>query len=217
MTPAMLKNFDCMNVLGELRMDEVVTIVSGLPRSGTSMMMRMLMLGGVPALTDGIRARDAYNPHGYFEFEQVKDPANYPRWMNQAQGCAVKLVSRLIPHLPSTHRYRIIFMHRAIEDVLSSQRKMALHYSGTDWQSKTLDELKRTYSSDIALCLRWARQRPNIDLLEVRYEEVLERPNRQIERLAHFLAPRPIDLHSMRAAIDHKLNNGCPAKEEHSA
>lgn len=213
----MLKNFDCMNVLGELRLDKVVTIVSGLPRSGTSMMMRMLMLGGLPPLTDGVRASDADNPHGYFEFEQVKDPATYPRWMDQAQGGAVKLVSRFIPHLPATHRYRIVFMHRAIDDVLRSQRKMALHYSGTDWQSQMLDELERSYCNDVDLCLRWARQRPNVDLLEVCYEDVLKRPCEQIERLARFLAPRTIDLDSMRSAIDHKLNHGRTAKDEHHA
>lgn len=209
----MLKNLSCMNVLGDVHPDDTVTIVSGLPRSGTSMMMRMLAAGGLQPLMDGVRASDADNPHGYFEYEPVKEATSYAAWMNQAAGRAVKLVSRFIPRLPATHRYRILFMHRAIGDVLRSQRKMALHYSGADWRGQTVVELEATYRDHVRQCLRWAAQRPNIELLEVNYEQVLAEPDVQLHRIAGFLAPRLLDLDAMNGAIDRKLNHGQTAEE----
>lgn len=204
----MLKNYSCMNVFGDVRPVDIVTVVSGLPRSGTSMMMRMLVCGGIEPLTDGVRARDADNPHGYFEYEPAKDSATYLRWMTQAEGRAVKLVSRLIPRLPATHRYRILFMHRSVADVLRSQRKMALHYSGVDWRGQTILQLERAYRDHVQQCLQWATQRPNIDLLEVNYEQVLAEPEAQLLRVVRFLDPRALDLDAMRRAIDPKLNHG---------
>lgn len=198
----MFKNHSCMNVLGAAQPDATVTVVSGLPRSGTSMMMRMLVSAGLEPLMDSVRASDADNPHGYFEYEPVKDAKTYAAWMNQAAGRVVKLVSRFIPRLPATHRYRILFMHRSLGDVLRSQRKMALHYSGTDWQGQTVRELELAYHDHIRQCLRWAAQRPNIDLLEVNYEQVLADPEAQLHRIASFLAPRRLDTDAMKGAID---------------
>ena len=107
--------------------DRAVTVVSGLPRSGTSMMMKMLEAGGMAPVTDGVRAADEDNPQGYFEFEAVKRLGkDEPGWLNQVGGRAVKIISRLLCELPPGHSYRVLFMHRDLDEVLSSQRQMLI-------------------------------------------------------------------------------------------
>ena len=103
---------------------DTVTIVSGLPRSGTSMMMRMLEAGGMEILTDEIRTADEDNPKGYYEFERVKQIEHDQAWLEDAKGKAVKMIVALLKHLPSGYFYKIIFMERKIEEVLASQREM---------------------------------------------------------------------------------------------
>src|SRR5450631_3290382 len=103
-----------------------VTIVSGMPRSGTSLMMRMLEAGGLPALTDGRRAADAHNPHGYFEDERARRLAQDSSWMGEAGGKAVKIVYRLLPNLPQHLDSRVVFMDRNLEEVFASQQDMLL-------------------------------------------------------------------------------------------
>ena len=77
-------------------MSEPITIVSGLPRSGTSMMMSMLQAGGMDLLTDNERKADIDNPRGYFEFERVKKVKEDPSWLKDTGGRAVKMVARLL-------------------------------------------------------------------------------------------------------------------------
>src|SRR5262245_57703089 len=101
-----------------------ITIVSGLPRSGTSLMMRMLEAGGMPVLVDNIRAADEDNPAGYYEFEPVKQTSADNAWVKLAVGKAVKVVYRLLYDLPAGFRYRVLFMQRDMAEVLASQRKM---------------------------------------------------------------------------------------------
>ena len=102
-----------------------VTIVSGLPRSGTSMMMQAIAAGGIPALTDGFRAADVDNPRGYYEFEPVKKTREDASWLDRAGGKVVKMVYRLLYDLPAEgYEYRVVFMRRDIREVLASQKKM---------------------------------------------------------------------------------------------
>ncbi|HZD55295.1 MAG TPA: hypothetical protein VE136_01120, partial [Anaerolineales bacterium] len=99
-----------------------MTIVSGLPRSGTSMMMKMLEAGGVPPLTDEIRTADRDNPKGYYEFERVKKmPDGDKAWMVEARGKSVKVISALLEHLPPQYDYKVIFMRRDMNEILASQ------------------------------------------------------------------------------------------------
>ena len=105
-------------------MDSEIVIVSGLPRSGTSLLMQMLESGGLGILTDNIRAADLDNPRGYFELEVVKTIKQDSSWLQQARGNAFKMVSLLLYDLPPGERYRIIFMDRDMDEVLLSQRKM---------------------------------------------------------------------------------------------
>src|SRR5262249_33021607 len=109
-----------------LRRGAPIVVVSGLPRSGTSMAMKMLDAGGVPTLTDGIRAADDSNPKGYFELERVKelDKNGDSAWLAGARGKAVKIISFLLTYVPESYDYQVIFMDRDIDEVLASQNKM---------------------------------------------------------------------------------------------
>src|SRR5262249_52395120 len=138
-----------------------VCIVSGLPRSGTSVMMQMLSAGGLPVLTDQIRAADDDNPRGYFEFERVKLIRQDKSWLDQASGKVVKMVHLLIPELPGDREYRIVFMRRRLEEVLASQRKM-LQRSGKVGASVPDAVLGRTFEQQIAQVMQWMSRQPNI-------------------------------------------------------
>src|SRR4051812_5175083 len=97
---------------------DFVTVVSGLPRSGTSMLMQMLGAGGMPLLTDALRAPDEDNPRGYFEFDEVRRTATNDHWVDDAVGMAVKVIHVLLPRLPPRHHYRVLFLHRDLGEVL---------------------------------------------------------------------------------------------------
>src|SRR5438270_5105425 len=105
-------------------MNSEIIIVSGLPRSGTSLMMQMLDQGGVEVLTDNIRTADTDNPRGYYEFEKVKKIKQDASWLPQTRGKAFKMVSQLLYDLPASEQYLIIFMERDLDEMLLSQEKM---------------------------------------------------------------------------------------------
>ena len=109
-----------------LRYGEPIVVVSGLPRSGTSMAMKMLEAAGLSMVVDGLREADEDNPKGYFELERVKDLANETdwSWLDSARGKAIKIISYLLKELPDTHNYKVIFMRRDLNEVLASQAKM---------------------------------------------------------------------------------------------
>lgn len=103
---------------------DLITIVSGLPRSGTSMMMSMLEAGGMDVLTDGIRGADEDNPRGYYEFERVKQIEHDKGWLSDARGKAVKMVAALLKYLPPEYQYQVVFVRRNMDEVLASQRRI---------------------------------------------------------------------------------------------
>src|SRR5438105_1498707 len=105
-------------------MSTEIIIVSGLPRSGTSLMMQMLASGGVEVVTDNLRSADTDNPRGYYEFEQVKKVKQDQSWLPSCRGKAFKMVALLLLELPPTEKYRVVFMDRDLEEVLTSQEKM---------------------------------------------------------------------------------------------
>src|SRR4029079_1243109 len=133
---------------------DFVTVVSGLPRSGTSLMMQMLAAGGLPPLTDSVRAPDESNPRGYLEFEPVKRLRTDQSWLEQARGHAVKIIHLLLREIPTDGRfaYRVIFLQRPLEEVLASQRVM-LEKQG----KKSADEkvLLGIYQSQLAQIQQW--------------------------------------------------------------
>jgi hypothetical protein len=163
-----------------------ITIVSGLPRSGTSMMMRMLEAGGIPVLIDNIRQPDEDNPAGYYEFEQVKQLRENTQWLQGARGKTVKMVYRLLYDLPSQFDYRVIFMRRNLDEVLASQQKM-LERKGKADGAVTDEEMSRLYRQQLDRFDSWIVTQPNFALLDVSYNEILRDPRQPVTQVVDFL------------------------------
>ena len=185
--------------------DDAIVVVSGLPRSGTSMAMRMLAAGGLAIVTDGIRAADEDNPNGYFEDERVKALAKAAEkaWVSEARGKALKVVSLLLQHLPTTERYQVVFLHRPLKEVLASQAKML---GRRKQESKTNDaEMTRVFESHLAKVKQLLSSSPQFSLLEISQGEVIKDPLGEAKRIQQFLG-RPLDVEKMAAAVDPKLH-----------
>ena len=168
---------------------ETVVVVTGLPRTGTSMMMQMLAAGGVPVLADEHRPADASNVRGYFEHEAAKGLAKDGSWVTDAKGQAVKLVAQLIPHLPRDQRYRMIMMHRPLEEVAASQGKM-LARLGKDGGRMTDEALRATFARQVAQVrglLLHLRAQGVLDVLDVKYQDALDDPAGVAARIAAFV------------------------------
>jgi hypothetical protein len=180
-----------------------VTVVSGMPRSGTSLMMRMLEAGGIPALTDARRQADRHNPHGYFEDERVSRLAEDSSWIVEARGKAVKVIYRLLPHLPVELEYRVVFMLRDLEEVFDSQQDMLLsRESAAVGQDRK--RMVRALSSDLARQRLWLAGQPNMRVLDVHYGGLVHEPESSAERISRFL-DGGMDINAMASAVDPKL------------
>lgn len=181
-----------------------ITIVSGLPRSGTSMMMKMLAAGGMEILEDNIRIPDQDNPKGYFEFERVKNlPDGDHEWLVDAEGKVVKIIAFFLPHLPDLYTYRIIFMHRPLTEILSSQKAML---SNRGKNPEELDEAAMTiiYEKHLRQVDDWFKTHPKVQRMDVQHHDLIFDPIPQIERINHFFQGG-LDTKSMQMAIDPNL------------
>jgi hypothetical protein len=164
-----------------------VVVVSGLPRSGTSMMMKVLEAGGLPVLVDGLRAADTDNPEGYYEFERVKElDKGDTAWVADAQGKVVKVISALLEYLPPDYQYRVIFMHRNIEEVLHSQRKMLTH-RGEDVEAVNDAEMADLFAKHLAKVKEWLRAQPNFAVLDIDYNAILKDPDSYVRTINQFI------------------------------
>ena len=182
-----------------------VVIVSGLPRSGTSMMMKMLTAAGLEIVTDNVRTADPDNPKGYFEYERVKelDKGTDKGWLQEHKGKVLKIISFLLKDLPDDCFYRVIFMRRDLEEVIASQNKM-LDRRGEP-RDETGDEkmiqLYRNHLRKVELILE---QRPNFELLDVSYRQVIEAPREQAARVTKFLGLK-VEPEQVASAVDQRL------------
>jgi tetratricopeptide (TPR) repeat protein len=169
----------------EIDPERIITVVSGLPRSGTSLMMQLLVAAGKSALTDGQRPPDEDNPLGYFEFEPATRLRRDQSWIPQARGKVVKIVAQLLPLLPRGEHYNIVYMDRNLFEVVASQRSMLerLHRSRKNLDEQTLAE---TFQAQTRRVFTQLRRRPGVRLLAVRYEEVITRSEASVSRLARF-------------------------------
>jgi hypothetical protein len=165
---------------------DFVTIVSGLPRSGTSMMMRMLDMGGMPALTDHVRAADEDNPLGYYEFEPVKRTKQDPSWLVGAAGKVVKMVHLLLLDLPDGYEYRVIFMRRRLEEVIASQDVM-LARKGKGGAGLPPERMIGLFQEQIDQVDTWTRARPHFRILHVSYNDLLSDPRPAVAQVNEFL------------------------------
>ena len=183
--------------------DLPITIVSGLPRSGTSVMMQMLHAGGVPAVTDQIRTPDDDNPRGYFEFERVKQIRTDKSWLPDARGKVVKMVHMLLLDLPPEYTYRVVFMRRDLEEVLASQKTM-LKRQGKTGAALADAQLMKIFNDQVEKVLKWTAERPNFRVLQVNYRDLISDPTSQASQINEFLGGT-LDEPAMAAAVDPKL------------
>ena len=188
-----------------LRYGPSIVVVSGLPRSGTSMAMKMLDAGGLPTLTDGIRTADDSNPKGYYEFERVKtlDKNGDAAWLADARGKAVKIISFLLPFLPETFDYQVVFMDRDLDEVLASQNKM-LAARGEPADAADDPHMRQAYQQHLEKVNRFLRNRKCFSTLRLGYKAVIDNPADEARRLNQFLGGR-LNVERMTAVADRKL------------
>ena len=182
-------------------MDSEVIIVSGLPRSGTSLMMQMLHSGGVEVVTDNIRTADTDNPRGYFEFERVKKIKEDKAWLPDARGKAVKMISQLLFDLPDTERYRVVFMQRDLQETLISQEKML---ERRNREAAPREDIERAFVKHLDKLYAWLDQQPNFAVLFVKYSDLVANPEQEARRVSEFLGGK-VDVPAMIAAVDPQL------------
>ncbi len=180
-----------------------ITAVSGLPRSGTSMMMRMLAAGGMPVLTDQVRVADEDNPQGYFELERVKRLKEDQAWLPEAMGKAVKIISFLLPELPASFPYKVIFLRRAMPELLASQRQMMLR-RGEPADATGDARLAVAYEKHLANVAAWMQARAGFDVIYVEHRRVITEPLAVAEELNAFLGGG-LDQEKMAAAVEPRL------------
>ncbi len=190
-------------MFAQMQSPDFITIVSGLPRSGTSLMMQMLTAGGLPAMTDALRPADQSNPRGYLEFEPVKRLRADRSWLPDARGRVVKIIHLLLRELPTdgSLSYRVVFMKRPIDEVIASQRSM-LQRDGK--LSVDAAMLKKIYQGQLAQIEQWLSEQAAFKFLPVNYHDVLREPARTAETLSAFLE-LPLDQKAMPRAVDPAL------------
>ena len=189
------------------RSGKTFVLVSGLPRSGTSLMMQILEAGGVKPLTDGERIADVDNPKGYYEWEPIKQIGKKPELLDQEDfdGRAIKCVSMLLPRMPLKHDYKVIFMTRPIEEVVRSQRDMIDRRAAktADLESAQLKRGLRVHRDEI---LSWLKSTPHTEFIEIDYPTLVREPLPQISRLIDFLGTeRLANSEQMATVVDPSL------------
>ncbi len=197
-----------MAMLGDFlrrrRYGEPIVVVSGLPRSGTSMMMKMLEAGGLTVMTDAIRQADIDNPKGYYEYERVKhlEKETDKSYVREARGKVLKVISFLLKDLPDDNYYRVIFMRRHLDEVIASQNKM-LDRRGED-SIEDRETMAEAYRNHLAAVKILVRKRPNLEMLEFRYDEAVKNPKEAARAVNAFLGGK-LDESAMSAVIDGEL------------
>lgn len=183
---------------------EPIVVVSGLPRSGTSMMMKMLEAGGMAPMQDGVRVADVDNPKGYYELERIKDleKETDKSYIREGRGKVVKVISFLLKDLPDDNFYRVIFMRRNLDEVLKSQDKMIARLGSQD--TTDAEVLKESYRNHIVSVRLMGRKAPNFEVIEVRYKQTIEDPASIAAEVNAFLGGA-LDERAMATMVDPNL------------
>ncbi|HLA63748.1 MAG TPA: hypothetical protein VK610_04930 [Rhodothermales bacterium] len=182
----------------------MIVVVSGLPRSGTSLLMQMLAAGGLTPLTDAFRAPDDSNPRGYYEHEGVKALARDAAWVPDADGHALKVVAPLLPLLPPGPDYRVVFTDRALDEVLRSQASMLTRLGRPAARPEVI---RPVFERQLAAAHAWAAAHATASLT-LPYPALLADPAAAAARLADFIeagGAAPLDRPAMAATIDPAL------------
>jgi Sulfotransferase domain len=194
-------------VYRRLRFGRPIIIVSGLPRSGTSMMMTMLAAGGLEVVTDRVREADESNPNGYFELERVLtlDKDADKGWLREARGRAVKIISALLPHVPAANNYRVIFMHRELQEVIASQNAMLVRRGGPAGTAEDDERMRGLFEAHLRKIRGLIERRAGFEVLHLDYGEVVRQPLVEARRVAAFLGGG-LDARRMAEAVDPALH-----------
>lgn len=182
---------------------DYVIIVSGLPRSGTSMMMKAIHAGGIEPIVDNIRKADEDNPKGYYEFEPVKKTKEDTSWLNDAAGKVVKMVYRLLYDLPDEYEYRVIFMLRDLKEVLASQNKM-LQRSGKAGGAIPDEKMAALFTTELNKCENWLADHPNFKVLYINHRDMINEGPAQIQKVNDFLGGG-LNIQAMAEVVDPAL------------
>ncbi len=183
---------------------EPVILVSGLPRSGTSMIMQMLKAGGLEILSDGQRGADDDNPKGYYELDAVKATKDDPSWLDRAPGKAVKMISQLLYDLPERTSCKVIFLRREMGEILASQRRMLERRNGGGADADNA-EMARIFETHLKDVLAWAARRDGLELLEVWHGDVLRNAGKVARDVECFLGLE-LDVEAMASVVDGELH-----------
>ncbi|MBD3196862.1 MAG: sulfotransferase family protein [Candidatus Lokiarchaeota archaeon] len=178
---------------------DTLVVVSGIPRSGTSLMMQMLKAGGLDVLSDHQREPDENNPKGYLELTAVKSLDKDNSCLKGETGKAVKVISHLLKYVPEDQDYKVIFVNRNMSEILRSQEKMI----GKE-ENRLSKVLIKAFTKELKEVKEWAKERPNIEVLNVNYRKIIEKPSKQIQKIIDFLGI-PLDKEKMERMIDPSL------------
>ncbi len=184
---------------------DFATVVSGVPRSGTSLVMQMLGAGGVPLLTDDARVADEDNPRGYFEYAPVKASARDLGWFARAPGRAVKVIHSLLSLLPRETELRIVFVERDLGEVLRSQARMLARAGAPAAGEVDEARLAEIFAGQIREALADAGRRPRVAVLRLEHRDLLERPDVAAARMAAFLGGG-LDIQAMIRCVEPALH-----------
>lgn len=189
---------------------EPIIIVSGLPRSGTSMMMKMLEAGGAPIMTDAVRTADIDNPKGYYEYERVKDleKETDKSYIREGRGKALKVISWLLKDLPEGNHYKILFMRRDLNEVIASQNKMLKHRNQTGLNETGTggDDamMADAYMSHLASVRILSRKRDDFEMIEIRYDTAVKDAKTAAQQVNAFLGGK-LNEAAMAQVVDAEL------------
>lgn len=192
------------NFVNKIKYGEPVVITSGLPRSGTSMIMNMLSTGGLEILTDNLRTADDDNQKGYFEYEPVKNlhKMDDKSWVADYKGKGMKVISWLLKDLPEENFYKVVFIRRNLEEVLASQNKMLVNREeSNETEDKKMIE---NYRKDLLRVKVMMNIKPNFDVLYVNHRDVIQNPMEEAKKINSFLGNK-FDVNKMAGVVDKSL------------
>lgn len=181
----------------------MITVVSGMPRSGTSLMMQMLNQGGIDILSDEIRQPDDNNPRGYLEYEKVKGLKNDNSWLDEAEGKTLKVISHLLFELPTDKNYQVVFLLRNLDEVVKSQSTM-LDRMGRSGAPVTDIELKRAFQKHLDDVREWLAKHDTFRVLYVNHYDLMNHPETESRKVNEFLGGG-LDIDKMVACVDTSL------------
>ena len=183
---------------------QYITVVSGLPRSGTSMMIQMLKVGGIEPVTDNLRLADESNPKGYYEFERVKKLKDGDtQWVKSATGKSVKVISALLDGLPPGYQYRIVFMQRNMDEILASQKQMLIN-RGEPADRVSDEQLAEIFQKHLQKTTAWLAGQSNMQVLYINYNNMLKDPSPSLKQVNQFLDGK-LNVEEMAGVIDKNL------------